>query len=310
MFVYDLSEVPEPEDGMKFCQKYVDKLKYVGVGQSAGGFTLDWNPNKYNELITGTDDGGIYLYDFNSPKVGQMPYSILSSPCSSARAVKFNHMYSHADEHAVNTVSWSHDISGNIFGSGGDDGCICLWDKRSAAVSSKFLSKDLAGNPVGEVRSLSFCPSDPNLFASGDDSGLARVWDCRMQRFSILALCHRRMNLSSISLSGSVVSEVNWIPGSPCLLSTTVSFSGKDLLKKDKEVTMSEQCMWDLSLVEGAAGGEDSDEMASDPLLFSHHNPSNADITDASISSGPRNLVANVDSENMLGIWRMADQLR
>lgn len=290
VFIYDMSDLPDEH----WNQTY-DRLKYVGVGQTNGGFALDWNPNNSNEFVTGTDDGGIYRYDLNAPIVGQMPQSLKSSACP----VKFNHRYSNSSERAVNAVSWSHDTSGNIFGSAGDDGLVCLWDKRSSKVVSKFESKTLENDPVGEVRSLSFCPSDPHMFASGDDSGLARVWDSRMQRGSILALCHDecRFNQTSTSFNGKVVSEVNWIPDSPCLLSTTVSFSAVDHVKKNKDVTLSEQCIWDLSCIE-------------EPLLFNHHNPNHAEITDTSISGGKRNLVANVDSDNMLAIWRMADELR
>lgn len=298
VFIYDLSSLPKP-DGLKYRQKYVDKLSYVGVGQKTGGFTLDWNPHADLELITGTEDGGIYSYDFKSPISGNIPSYLQGSKSVGAH---FNDTWCHSPHHAVNDVSWSHEASGNIFGSAADDGCVCLWDKRSSGCSNRFVAKNLQGENVEEVRCLTFSPIDEHLFATGSDAGLARVWDCRMQKASLLAFHHdsRRLNNTEANFSNTVVTELSWVPQSPSLLMTTIAYDGKNNQKKGKDVRLSEQCVWDLSCADQP---EDSD-----PLLFVHRNTNHSEIIDTSMSATSM-LVANVDSDNMLGIWRMADEL-
>uniref|UniRef100_A0A7S1UI47 Histone-binding protein RBBP4 N-terminal domain-containing protein n=1 Tax=Phaeomonas parva TaxID=124430 RepID=A0A7S1UI47_9STRA len=127
------------------------------VGHDREGYGLAWNPGRKGELLSGSDDGKVCLWDVASDS----PMSI------EAKAVKT----SHTD--VVEDVAW-HMRDPHLFGSVGDDRSLYIWDTRKAAAS-----RHVAGAHDNNVNCLAFNPVNEHLVATGSTDKVVKLWDLR-----------------------------------------------------------------------------------------------------------------------------------
>lgn len=120
-------------------------------GHSQGGFALEWNPMKFEELVTGGRDNLVNIFDVNS------------GLCSSVT--------SHSG--IVNDISFSnHDP--HVFCSVSDDLRMVIHDTRnrdSALVLEKAHFKS--------IESCAFSPFKAELLATGSSDTSLKIWDTR-----------------------------------------------------------------------------------------------------------------------------------
>eukprot|EP00252_Welwitschia_mirabilis_P009699 TRINITY_DN2244_c0_g1_i1.p1 TRINITY_DN2244_c0_g1~~TRINITY_DN2244_c0_g1_i1.p1 ORF type:complete len:552 (+),score=103.27 TRINITY_DN2244_c0_g1_i1:222-1877(+) len=118
-----------------------------------GLFSIKFSPDG-QELIAGSNDCNIYIYDLQSEKLAL-------------------ELQAHKDE--INTVAFA-DNTGNLIYSGSDDGICKVWDRRCLQTISQP-----AGSLVGHLEGITFIDSrgDGRHFISNGKDQTTKLWDIR-----------------------------------------------------------------------------------------------------------------------------------
>ncbi len=127
-------------------------------GHTADGYALAWNPSVKGQLLSGSDDAKICLWDLAQAGVDVH-----------ASQIKTGHTS------VVEDVDWSSHLP-HMFGSVGDDSQLLLWDSRENKTTPCQIRKDAH---VGDINCLSFNPSEEFSLATGGSDRAVRVWDIR-----------------------------------------------------------------------------------------------------------------------------------
>ncbi|CAD8210558.1 unnamed protein product [Paramecium octaurelia] len=164
------------------------------------GFALDWSRLKLGDLISGSVDGKIYLYQLNNNdwirenkayeyhkgSVEDLQFSPIESfvfaSCSTDGSLcivdtregkhKQAQILVKAHNCDVNVISWNQ-VSATLVATGADDGCFKIWDlkypKNDAISEIQFHNK--------AITSIQFQPnSDSSIAVSSEDHKLS-IWD-------------------------------------------------------------------------------------------------------------------------------------
>ncbi len=183
VYIWDTSKhlsVPKVEEGAK--------PQATLKGHKGEGFALEWNPFVEGQLLTGSEDQTVRLWDL------QRDFTLESRLVSPART--FTHHSA-----VVNDVQY-HPMHGkNLFGSVSDDLTMQLVDLRKketdrAAIEFKNAHQDA-------INTLAFHPTNDKLFATGSADKTIGVFDLR---FSAHGKIH--------SLEGhkDTITKVDWHP--------------------------------------------------------------------------------------------------
>jgi histone-binding protein RBBP4 len=152
VFVFDISRHPSSPKDNSFCPEH------RCLGHSKEGYGLCWNHHVAGELLSGSDDCKICLWDLNQ---------------SSTTAQALNTWSGHGD--VVEDVSW-HVHSPHVFGSVGDDRQILLWDTRANSVDPFVQITEAHG---ADINSIAFNPHHEFLLATGSADQFIKLWDIR-----------------------------------------------------------------------------------------------------------------------------------
>jgi len=154
VFVFDMSKHPSvPSAGKGFCPEH------HCTGHSKEGYGLSWNPHRTGQLLSGSDDAQICLWDVN--EAGQ------SVPC----VASWN---GHLD--VIEDVAW-HQQCPTIFGSVGDDRRFLLWDARANHTERPMILVDHAHDD--DINTLAFSPQNEFLGVTGSTDATVKLWDLR-----------------------------------------------------------------------------------------------------------------------------------
>lgn len=151
VFVFDYSKHPSvPVDNT--C-----KPQHRCHGHTADGWGLAWNPHEKGQLLSGSDDAAVCLWDLREAGVDVDPWQVRKGHTAN-----------------VEDVDW-HKHCPHMFGSVGDDSRLLLWDLRdgSAAPTHDILAHD------SDVNCLSFNPFSEWLLATGGSDNVVKLWDLR-----------------------------------------------------------------------------------------------------------------------------------
>mmetsp|Transcript_9888 Transcript_9888/g.10392 ORF Transcript_9888/g.10392 Transcript_9888/m.10392 type:complete len:445 (+) Transcript_9888:21-1355(+) len=127
-------------------------------GHTAEGYGLSWNPHINGQLLSGSDDQQVCLWDIREASVNVNPINIFKG---------------HTD--VVEDVAW-HQHHSHLFGSVGDDSLVLLWDPRDANTPKH---KIVNGHKGTEINCISFNPFSEYLFATGGADKCVNLWDIR-----------------------------------------------------------------------------------------------------------------------------------
>lgn len=117
------------------------------------GFGLSWNPNNQFQLITGSEDKSIAIWDYNKSNLPNKIYNIHNN--------------------FVNDVRFSFKKE-NLFGSVGEDKFFCIGDIREDKIlNKKILNKDTSFN------SFTFSKFSENLILFGGEDSNNYIYDLR-----------------------------------------------------------------------------------------------------------------------------------
>ncbi|KAL8170511.1 hypothetical protein V2J09_022315 [Rumex salicifolius] len=153
VYVFDITkQVGVGEDKEGTC---IPDLRLKGHDKE--GYGLSWNPIKEANLLSGSDDGKICLWD-----VSMMPRNTV---LDSMRVFK-------GHETVVGDVSW-HLKDQNLFGSVGDNGHLMIWDLRLEKPQHSVLAHEK------EVNYLSFNSYNEWILATASSDTTVGLFDTR-----------------------------------------------------------------------------------------------------------------------------------
>lgn len=153
VFVYDYSKHPSyPVDN-------VCRPQFRCHGHSAEGYGLCWNPHKAGQLLSGSDDHLLCLWDLEGVKTQDVQ----------ASQTRKGHT------EGVEDVDW-HKSYTHMFGSVGDDKQLLFWDVRE--VTDK-PSQQVVKAHDDNVNCLSFNPFNEFLVVTGSSDTTVKLWDLR-----------------------------------------------------------------------------------------------------------------------------------
>jgi histone-binding protein RBBP4 len=186
VFVFDYSKHPStPVDNI--C-----KPQHRCLGHSKEGYGLSWNPHERGQLLSGSDDQLICMWDLREAGLEVNPMQIHRG---------------HTD--VVEDVDW-HKHYPFMFGSVGDDKKLLLWDSRDA-------SKDPTHSVIAhtaEANCLAFNPFSEFILATGGNDHVVKLWDLRNMKES----------LHTFEGHTDGVYQVSWAPFNETILGS----SGRD----------------------------------------------------------------------------------
>lgn len=201
------------------------------------GYALDWSPLTSGKLLTGDNDGKIFV----TTRTQGGGWAVDSRPFGGHQG-------------SVEELQWSPSER-NVFSSASSDGTIKVWDVRS---KSRTAALTVQVSNV-DVNVMSWNRQTTHLLASGDDNGTWAVWDLRNWKPSTTspASAIRSTPVASFSWNKEQITSIEWHPTDDSIVAVA---AGDDTLT-----------LWDLA-VEGdeeeSRGGE---EGVPPQLLFVHY---------------------------------------
>ena len=165
----------------------VCKPQFRCQGHEAEGYGLCWNPHQVGQLLSGSDDAKLCLWDLGESK--------------DEKVQPMRTLCGHTD--VVEDVDW-HKKHPQMFGSVSDDGSILLWDIREGDKPSQTVTKA----HESEVNCLSFNPENEFLFVTGGSDSAVVLWDMR----------NLKQKIHTFNGHQNGVYQVSWSPFNEAIL--------------------------------------------------------------------------------------------
>ncbi|ELR18207.1 WD domain, Gbeta repeat-containing protein [Acanthamoeba castellanii str. Neff] len=148
---------------------------------------LSWHPGNAYNLLSGSQDGTMKLWDIRDPNAKAITFDAKST---SVRDVQFNPFYS------------------NYFGAAFDNGTVQVWDIRKPnAFERRFTAHE------GLVMTICWHPEEKSIIASGGRDRLIKIWD----------LNPRASNPKHTIQTIASVGRLQWQPNFPTRIASTAS---------------------------------------------------------------------------------------
>ena len=186
VFVFDYSKHKStPTDNI--C-----KPQHRCSGHEAEGYGLSWNPHVEGQLLSGSDDSTICLWDIREASVDVSP---------------LQKRVAHTD--VVEDVDW-HKHYPYLFGSVGDDGKLLLWDVRE---NTNNPTHSVESAHAKDVNCLDFNPFNEYLLATGGSDSVIALWDLR----------NLQQKLHTFEGHNNGIFQVRWAPFNETILASCSS---------------------------------------------------------------------------------------
>jgi ribosome assembly protein RRB1 len=130
-------------------------------GHKEEGYALDWSSVTPGRLLSGANNGGIYLWDMNGSGTGDGGWTVSSDRFRGHKG-------------SVEDLQWSPNEK-NVFASCGVDKSIRFWDTREY----RKPALSIKGAHATDVNVISWNKNEAHLIVSGGDDGVIKVWDLR-----------------------------------------------------------------------------------------------------------------------------------
>ncbi|CAK8571828.1 unnamed protein product [Lathyrus sativus] len=235
------------------------------IGHKADGYGLSWSNFKSGHLLSGDYDGNICIWDINDT-----PNNLTLNPLQ-----KFK-----INEGETNDVAWNSKDE-NLFGSVGGK-YLHLWDVRAPIID----------NPVQycvahseKINCLSFNPFNEWKIITGSSDKTIKLWDTRKicKSNDMYECVHTFKQLDA------GVSQVGWNPNNETMFAS--GCYGRRVI------------VWDIGKI-GAMQNEMDAEDGPPEMLFVHGGHL-GEINDLSWNPCEDMMIASVDAENSVHLWKM-----
>lgn len=161
-------------------------------GHDSEGYGLCWNPHEEGQLLSGSDDQKICLWDIRESGVDVQPMQTRRGHTS-----------------VVEDVAW-HRHHANLFGSVGDDKQLLLWDPRDSTAAPTHRVENAHDS---DINSIAFNPYSEFLFATGSLDNTVGLWDLR----------NLKQKLHVFEGHSDGVYQVSWSPHNETILASSSS---------------------------------------------------------------------------------------
>lgn len=238
-------------------------------GHKDEGFALEWNPHVEGQLLSGSNDHTVNLWDL------QRDFTADNKPVSPKTT------YTHHSA-PVNDVQYHPTFSANLFGTVSDDQTMQLIDMRSANTSRPaVLFKDAHQDAIN---SLAFHPTLDKLFATGSADKTIGVFDLRFPSHG---------KIHSLEGHKDVITKIDWHPHDPAILASS---------SDDRRVIF-----WDLSRAGMEQTPEDAEDGPPE-MLFMHGGHTNR-VSDFSWNRNDPWVMCSAAEDNLVQVWRASRHL-
>ena len=171
---------------------------------------LQWSPSEATVLASAECGGYVRIFDTRAPHKAMLCHQI--------------HSASGAD---VNVLSWNKLVN-NLLATGGDDGCLSVWDLRHFSGNSNDIQPLARFTPhKTPITSVEWHPTDESMLAASDDVA-AYIYDLSVEEDDTAVAAAQQQDVPPQLLfvhSGSEqFKELHWHPQvSSCLMTTALS---------------------------------------------------------------------------------------
>ncbi|KAK0287335.1 Histone acetyltransferase type B subunit 2 [Friedmanniomyces endolithicus] len=263
MYVWDRTKhqsVPRGED---------PKPQVILKGHTEEGFALEWNPHVEGQLLSGSGDTKVNLWDL------QRDFTL------DAKTVKPSTTYTHHSA-TVNDVQYHPSFGKNLFGSVSDDLTFQLMDMRSSHLSRPaVIVKDAHADAIN---TLAFHPTLDKLFATGSADKTIGVFDLRFPDHG---------KIHNLEGHKDIITKIDWHPTDSAILASS---------SDDRRVIF-----WDLTRAGMEQTPEDAEDGPPD-MLFMHGGHTNR-VSDFSWNRNDPWVMCSAAEDNLVQVWRASRHL-
>ena len=238
-------------------------------GHTKEGFALEWNPFTEGQLISGSEDNSVCLWDLEK--------DFSKDNMTIAPARRFT-------QHSacVNDVQY-HPMHGkNLYGSVSDDLTMQLMDLRVSDDSKPSIIFRNAHTDA--INSLSFHPTIDKLFATGSADKTIGVFDLRFPEHG---------KIHSLEGHKDVITKVDWHPHDSAIIASA---------SNDRRIIF-----WDLSKAGAEQTPEDAEDGPPE-MLFMHGGHTNR-VSDFSWNRNDPWVMCSAAEDNLIQCWRASRHL-
>lgn len=238
-------------------------------GHKGEGFALEWNPFTEGQLLSGSEDQTVRLWDL------QRDFDLNNKTISPART--FTHHSA-----TVNDVQFHPAHGKNLFGSVSDDLTMQLMDLRRSNNSQPAIIFKNAHQDA--INTLAFHPTLDKLFATGSADKTIGVFDLRFPDHG---------KIHSLEGHKDVISSVSWHPSDSSILASS---------SEDRRIIF-----WDLSKAGAEQTPEDAEDGPPE-MLFMHGGHTNR-VSDFTWNKNDPWVMCSAGEDNLIQIWRASRHL-
>lgn len=238
-------------------------------GHTAEGFGLEWNPFVEGQLITGSEDTSVCLWEVARDFTSENP---IIEP-----ARRFT-------QHSatVNDVQYHPMFGKNFFGSVSDDLTMQFMDMRSDSNDRPAIIFKNAH--MDAINSLSFHPKYDKLFCTGSADKTVGVFDLRFPEHG---------KIHSLEGHKEGITKVEWHPHDSAIIASS---------SEDRRTIF-----WDLSRAGNEQTPEDAEDGPPE-MLFMHGGHTNR-ISDFSWNKNDPWVMCTTAEDNLIQVWRASRRL-
>ncbi|SOS78058.1 nucleolar preribosomal assembly protein, putative [Plasmodium sp. gorilla clade G1] len=274
IYIYDISDEIKNLEVRPYNEQIEKKPLHVFEKHTTEGFSLDWNPVHAAQLLTGDNNGNIYLWLPNNS--GKWNYELLNLKnmyTTNGNNNNNNNKYNQNKQQcSIEDIQWCKKGNGlgNVFAMCSCDKSISILDIRNKNANSTNKNIHIENAHTNDVNVIAWNENTEFLLASGGDDNIIKVWDIRNTNNAVAQLIFHKQPISSISWN---------FKDTYVLLASSL----------DNSISI-----WDLSVETESL--EFTDSKYPDQLLFEHLNQKF--ITDAKFHPHYPGLVVSTSSEN------------
>ena len=238
-------------------------------GHKGEGFALEWNQHTAGQLLTGSEDETVRLWDL------EKDFSLDSKMVAPART--FTHHSA-----TVNEVQFHPTLGNNLFGSVSDDLTMQLIDMRTKTNDRAAIIFKNAHNDA--INTLAFHPTLDKLFATGGADKTIGIFDLRFADHG---------KIHSLEGHKDVITKVDWHPSDTSIIASSA---------EDRRVIF-----WDLSRAGMEQTPEDAEDGPPE-MLFMHGGHTNR-VSDFTWNQNDPWVMCSAAEDNLIQIWRASRNL-
>ncbi|KAK3679883.1 Histone acetyltransferase type B subunit 2 [Recurvomyces mirabilis] len=239
------------------------------AGHTKEGFALEWNPHVAGQLLSGSNDGTVNLWDLKND------FTL------DTKTIKPKTTYTHHSA-TVNDIQYHPTFAENLFGSVSDDMTFKLMDMRCKDTARPAI--DFVNAHTDAINSLAFHPTLDKLFATGSADQTIGVFDLRFADHG---------KIHSLEGHKDVITKIDWHPTDPAILASS---------SDDRRIIF-----WDLSRAGMEQTPEDAEDGPPE-MLFMHGGHTNR-VSDFSWNKNDPWVMCSAAEDNLIEVWRASRHL-